>query len=77
MIIVAQDKSLINMDKISHIYINGKDKAVLLPKSFHVVVKDSDSFYTIGVYPSDKEAQKQVDRIRQGIEEGWNTCAID
>ena len=73
MIIVTQDKSLINMDKISYIYVSSNDDGSI----YYVMAEDNDTYYNVGIYYTDKEAQKQVDRIRQGIEEGWNTCYVD
>ena len=73
MIIIAQDKSLINMDKISYIYVSSNDDGSI----YYVMAEDNDTYYNVGIYYTNKEAQKQVDRIRQGIEEGWNTCYVD
>lgn len=68
MIIVCQDKSLISMDKISYLYISAE---------FHVLAEIDRKLYTIGEYESWSQAEKQIEVIRQGIEENWKTCEVE
>lgn len=76
MIIIAQDKSLINMDKISYIYVSNNGSEFEEATTYTVMAEDNDTYYNVGIYYTNKEAQKQVDRIRQSIEEGWKTCEV-
>ena len=82
MIIIAQDKSLVNMDRVSYIGINSTthpkfsqctDKLIL---KYEIVAEDGDKYYSIGTYDTPEEAKRYIKLISQGIEERWNTCEV-